>query len=291
MPLVLEPGANVRVREEAEIVTTQLQLGIWLCLRKMWVEEPGPHRSGHAWCLSQGDDNVFLPQPVRGHARTTFIQKGIQDFATLHTWCVDAQFKSRWQSKELFLSLISEYKCVCIPSRSEFLDILLRLDQRLGLGIQFWCGTKGLLGSPPEIITKNNDQSITTYASYPFSRAIAECGRGLAQDLLEVRTVWFELWRVLGWYCFGYLLGSMYLGLELNQTGTNRQTNKKQNKTKPNKPKPNKTKQTKPNKQTKPTKQTNKQTNQTNKTNKTNKQTNKTNKQTNKQVNAALKHK
>lgn len=46
MPLVLEPGANVRVREEAEIVTTQLQLGIWLCLRKMWVEEPGPTDQG-----------------------------------------------------------------------------------------------------------------------------------------------------------------------------------------------------------------------------------------------------
>ena len=210
-----------------------------------------PHRSGHAWCLSQGDDNVLLPQPARGHARTTFIQKGIHDFATLHTWCVDAQFKSRWQSKELFLSLISEHKCVCIPSRSEFLDILLRLDQRLGLGIQFWCGTTALSGSPPdraEIITKNNDQNITTYyASYPFFPDYCWMWEGAGTRFVRgryglVRTS--KSFRLtLFWVPFG--LNVSWFGVKPNRN-----------------------------------KQTNKQTKQ-----------NKTNKQTNKHVNAALKHK
>ena len=227
MPLVLEPGANVRVREKAEIVTTQLQLEIWLCLRKMCVEEPP---------TDQGTLGAFLKVMIMFFFHNLLGVTPV--FRILLNYIRDV-WMHNLNPRNSFCLWYLNIRASAFQAAVNSLTFFSGSISVWGLGIQFWCGTTGLSGSLPdraEIITKNNDQTITTYASYPFSRTIAECGRGLAQDLLEVGTVWFELRRVLGWYCFGYLLGSMYLGLELNQTGTNRQTNKtKQNKTKQNK--------------------------------------------------------
>ena len=148
MPSVLEPAPNVRAREKAGIVTTELQFGIRLCLRKMRVKEPGPADQGTL------GDNFLLPKPA-GVAPVRHSFK--------RAWRVWLHYKPHvWPHKLNYdhprhFCICYLSKRVCDPSLRELLEV------RLGLSVR-----ARTFNFDAVLWDRRNNQSIATCTYYPF---------------------------------------------------------------------------------------------------------------------------
>ncbi len=159
MPSVLEPAPNVRVCEKTEIVTTELQFGIWLRLRKMRVKEPGPTDQGKLGALLEVViifffQNLLGPRPCDIHSKG----QGMKNLATLHPPCVASRVKLR-QSKAFFAFAIWVNASATAASVSS-LRFVSGSASVLGHSILMRCIGTLLIAST---WGRRNKQSIATY--------------------------------------------------------------------------------------------------------------------------------